>query len=193
VPGLMVIILVILGAILTSGAIARERERGTFETLAASPVLPVEILLGKLLPYVVIGMVDVLVTACTGALVFRVYIAGSVELLLACAAVFVVCALSLGLLISTIARTQQVAMVAAIISTLLPSILLSGFVFPTRNMPLLLKAISAVIPATHFLVIARAVYLKGVGIGVVWQPLLVLVAIAAGTLGLAITRFRKQI
>ena len=193
VPGLMVIILVILGALLTSGAVVREREVGTFETLAASPVSPAEILLGKLLPYVIVGLVDVAITVCTGALVFGVYVAGSVEFLLACAVIFLICALSVGLLISTIARTQQVAMVVAIISTLLPSILLSGFVFPIRNMPLVLKAISTVIPATHFLFIARAVYLKGVGPNVVWPSMLVLTAIAVGVLALSIARCRKQI
>ena len=193
VPGLMVIILVILGALLTSGAVVREREVGTFETLAASPVSPAEILLGKLLPYVIVGLVDVAITVCTGALVFGVYVAGSVEFLLACAVIFLICALSVGLLISTIARTQQVAMVVAIISTLLPSILLSGFVFPIRNMPLVLKAISTVIPATHFLVIARAVYLKGVGPSVVWPSMVVLAGIAVGVLALSIARCRKQI
>jgi len=193
VPGLMVIILVILGALLTSGAVVREREVGTFETLAASPVLPAEILLGKLLPYVIIGLVDVVITVCTGAVVFGVQVAGSVEFLLACAVIFLICALSVGLLISTIARTQQVAMVVAIISTLLPSILLSGFVFPVRNMPLVLKAVSSVIPATHFLAIARAVYLKGVGPAVLWPPMVVLAGIAAGVLALSIARCRKQI
>lgn len=193
VPGLMVVILVILGAILTSGTVVRERERGTFETLAASPVRPVEILLGKLLPYIAIGLLDVVITVLTGALVFKVYVAGDVEFLLACAVVFLVCALSVGLLISTIARTQQVAMVVAIVSTLLPSLLLSGFVFPIRNMPLLLKGLSSLIPATHFLIIARAIYLKGVGLGVVWPPLLVLLAIAAAVLAVSIARFRKQI
>jgi ABC-2 type transport system permease protein len=193
IPGLMVVVLVILSAILTSGAVVRERERGTFEALAASPLRPSEILLGKLLPYIVIGLLDVVITICTGALVFDVYVAGSVELLLACAVVFLVCALAVGLLISTIARTQQLAMVVAIVSTMLPSILLSGFVFPIRNMPFVLKAISSVIPATHFLVVARAVYLKGVGLAVIWRPLAVLTGIAAAILTVSIVRFRKQI
>jgi len=190
---LIVIILVILGALLTSGAVVRERERGTFETLAASPVLAAEILLGKLLPYVVIGLVDVGIAVCTGALVFGVYVAGSVELLLACSVVFLVCALSFGLLISTIAQRQQIAMMAALISTLLPTMLLSGFIFPIRNMPLLLRAISAVIPATHFLRVARPIYLKGVGLAVVWQPLLVLLAMSVLFLAVCIVRFRKRL
>jgi len=193
VPGLIVVILVILGALLTSGAVVRERERGTFETLAASPVLAAEILLGKLFPYVVIGLVDVGIAICTGALVFKVYVTGSVELLLACSVVFLACALSFGLFISTIAQRQQIAMMAAIISTLLPTMMLSGFIFPIRNMPLLLRIISALIPATHFLRITRPIYLKGVGLAVVWPPLLVLLAMSIVLLAVCIVRFRKRL
>ena len=187
------ILVVILGALLTSGTIVRERERGTFETLAASPLLPTEILLGKAIPYLAIGMMDVLIAVATGALVFGVTIAGSVGLLLACAVIFLACALGLGLLFSTIARTQQVAMTAAIVGTFLPAMLLSGFAFPIRNMHLLLKAISAILPATHFLVIARGIYLKGVGLGVLWPPLLVLLGLAAVTLALSLKSFNKQL
>jgi ABC-2 type transport system permease protein len=193
VPGLIVTILVILGALLTSGTVVRERERGTFETLAASPVRAAEILIGKLFPYMVIGLVDVATAICAGALVFRVYVAGSVELLLACSLVFLVCALGFGLLISTVAGRQQVAMMAAIISTLLPAIMLSGFIFPIRNMPWLLRAISQVIPATHFLRITRPIYLKGVGLAVIWQPLAILAAIATLLLIVCVVRFRKQL
>ena len=193
VPGLIVTILVILGALLTSGTVVRERERGTFETLAASPVTAAEILLGKLFPYVVIGLVDVGITICTGALVFKVYVAGSVELLLACSLVFLVCALGFGLLISTVAGRQQVAMMAAIVSTLLPAVMLSGFIFPIRNMPLLLRVISQAIPATHFLRITRPIYLKGVGLSVVWEPLLVLGIMAGVLFAVCVVRFRKQL
>jgi ABC-2 type transport system permease protein len=193
VPGLIVVILVILGALLTSGAVVRERERGTFETLAASPVLAAEILLGKLFPYVVIGLVDVGIAICTGALVFKVYVTGSVELLLACSVVFLVCALSFGLLISTIAQRQQIAMMAAIISTLLPTMMLSGFIFPIRNMPLVLRIIAMLIPATHFLRITRPIYLKGVGLAVVWPSLLVLLAMSIALLAVCIVRFRKRL
>jgi ABC-2 type transport system permease protein len=193
VPGLIVTILVILGALLTSGTVVRERERGTFETLAASPVLASEILLGKLFPYMLIGLVDVGVTICTGALVFGVYVTGSVELLLSCSLVFLLCALGFGLLISTIAQRQQIAMMAAIVSTLLPAMLLSGFIFPIRNMPLLLRIISVLIPATHFLKITRAIYLKGVGLAVIWPPLLILLVMAVVLFGLCVRRFRKQL
>ncbi len=193
VPGLIVTILVILGAILTSGTVVRERERGTFETLAASPVLAAEILLGKLIPYLVIGMLDVLTTVIVGAVVFHVYVAGSVELLLACAVIFLLCALGLGLFISTIFPTQQLAMVGAIVATLLPSLLLSGFAFPIRNMPLFLKIISNIVPATHFLVVARGIYLKGIGFGVIWPQVAALTAFAALILTLSVRRFRKQL
>ncbi|MGQ9730559.1 MAG: ABC transporter permease [Candidatus Zipacnadales bacterium] len=193
VPGLIVIILVILGALLTSGTVVRERERGTFETLAASPATAAEILLGKLLPYLILGQIDVAVTITTGALVFRTYIAGSVELLLGCSLVFMLCALGFGLLISILAERQQVAMMVAIISTFLPAVMLSGFIFPVRNMPVVLRIISYLLPATHFLKITRAIYLKGVGLPVIWQPLLVLVMMAGVLLGLSLTRFRKQL
>jgi ABC-2 type transport system permease protein len=193
VPGLIVIILVILGALLTSGTVVRERERGTFETLAASPVHPAEILLGKLAPYVVIGLVDVAIAICTGALVFRVYVAGSVELLLLCSLVFLTSALGFGLLISTVAGRQQVAMMAAIVSTLLPALMLSGFIFPIRNMPLPLRIIAQAIPATHFLRVTRPIYLKGVGLEVVWGSLLVLGLIAALLIGTCVVRFRKRL
>ncbi len=193
VPGLVVIILVILGALLTSGTVVRERERGTFETLAASPLVSSEILLGKLLPYVGIGIADAITAVCVGALVFNVYIAGSVALFFACGLVFLMCALALGLLFSTIAHTQQVAMTAAIVSTLVPSILLSGFAFPLRNMPLVLKALANLLPATHFLVIVRNIYLKGVGLAVIWPSLVVLMVIGTAILGMSVGRFRKRL
>ncbi len=193
VPGLIVSILVILGALLTSGTVVRERERGTFETLAASPVLAIEILVGKLIPYLALGMFDVVTTITAGALVFHVYVAESVELLLGCAVVFLVCALGLGLLLSTLARTQQLAMLTAILATLLPSLLLSGFAFPVRSMPLLLRGISKLIPATHFLIVARDIYLKGVGLDIIWRPLLALVAFATVIFALAVARFRKRL
>jgi ABC-2 type transport system permease protein len=193
VPGLIVTILVILGALLTSGAVVREKERGTFETLAASPVLAAEVLLGKLIPYVVLGLVDVALAICTGALVFGVRIAGSVELLLLCSTVFLICALGFGLFISTVAGRQQLAMMAAIISTLLPTIMMSGFIFPIRNMPLPLQGLAQLIPATHFLEITRAIYLKGVGLAVIWQPLLVLCVMACVLLGLSIRGVRKRL
>lgn len=193
VPGLIVVILVILGALLTSGTVVRERQTGTFETLAASPLLAAEILLGKLLPYVAIGLADIILAVGTGALVFGVHIAGSALLFFASGVVFLVCALSVGLLFSTVARTQQQAMLGAFLAIFLPTILLSGFIFPIRNMPWVLKALSVVVPPTHFLVIARGIYLKGVGLGVLWVPALALLGLTACIFGLAVARFRKQL
>ena len=193
IPGLIVIILVILGALLTAGTVVREKERGTFETLAASPVRPAEVLLGKLLPFIVIGMADVVLAIGTGAAVFHVYIAGSVTLFLATSLVFLLAALAVGLLISTIAPREQVAMLAAILVTLLPALLLSGFVYPVRNMPLLLQGISKFIPATHFLTVIRGIYLKGVGLEVIWPQVLILVVIASALFVISVKRFRKQL
>jgi ABC-2 type transport system permease protein len=193
VPGLIVVILVILGALLTSGTVVRERERGTFETLAASPLLAVEILLGKAIPYLALGLVDVVIAVLTGALVFGVTISGSVALFLGCSVVFMLCALGLGLVFSSVARTQQVAMTAAMVGTFLPSLLLSGFAFPIRNMPLFLQVVAAVLPATHFLVIARVIYLKGAGLPIIWPRLVVLLGLATAILSLAIRRFSKRL
>lgn len=193
VPGLMVLILVILGVMLTSGTIVGEKERGSFEALAASPAQAGEIILGKALPYALIGLLDIALAVITGALVFHVYVAGSVALLLGCGVVFMGCALGLGLLFSATMPTQQLAMLASFITTFLPAMLLSGFVYPLANMPWLLQAISRIIPATHFLVLARGIYLKGVGLEVLWPQLGILAAFAVLVIGAGVKRFRKRI
>lgn len=193
VPGLMVLILVILGVMLTSGTIVGEKERGSFEALAASPAQAGEIILGKALPYALIGLLDIALAVVTGALVFHVYVAGSVALLLGCGVVFMGCALGLGLLFSATMPTQQLAMMASFITTFLPAMLLSGFVYPLSNMPWLLQAISKIIPATHFLVLARGIYLKGVGLEVLWPQLAVLIALTALVIGAGVRRFEKRL
>lgn len=193
VPGLIVIILVILGALLTSGTIVREKENGSFELLAASPVKALEILLGKALPYLLLGLLNILLTMVLGALVFDVYVAGSALLFVSCATLFLLCALAIGLLASSVASTQQFAMIGAITVTLLPSNLLSGFVFPLRNMPPILRAIAEVMPATHFLIVARGIYLKGVGIWAFWPSLVKLSLIALVLILLSMRRFKKQL
>jgi ABC-2 type transport system permease protein len=193
VPGLIVIILVILGALLTSGTIVREKENGSFELLAASPVKALEILLGKALPYLLLGLLNILLTMVLGALVFDVYVAGSALLFVSCATLFLLCALAIGLLASSVASTQQFAMIGAITVTLLPSNLLSGFVFPLRNMPPILQAIAEVMPATHFLIVARVIYLKGVGLWAFWPSLIKLSLIALVLILLSMRRFKKQL
>ena len=193
VPGLIAILLTILASLLTSTAVVREREWGSFETLVTSPARPVDILVGKLVPYAGIAFFDVVLSVATGVVVFHVVPVGSVALLFGASFLYLLASLALGMLFSTIAKTQQLAILLAVLSTLLPTILLSGFVFPVRSMPLPLSLLSNLIPATHFLLIIRGVYLKGSGLLILWPRLLILAGFSFGLLLLAAKRFRKRL
>jgi len=193
VPGLIATVLMILAALITSLTVVRERERGTIEQLVVSPILPHELMLGKMIPYIIIAFVDVVLVTVAGRLIFDVPLRGSVILLLALSAVFVAAALGLGLFISAAAKTQQGATTVALIGTLLPTILLSGFVFPISSMPRIIQALTYLIPARHFLVIVRAIFLKGVGLSAVWPQALILAAFAAAMLALSSLGFKKRL
>lgn len=193
VPGLIAILLTILSSLLTSTAVVREREWGSFETLISSPARPSDIMLGKLVPYVGIAFVDVLLSILTGVFVFHVVPVGSVALLLFVSFLYLLASLSLGLLFSTVAKTQQLAILLAVLSTLLPTILLSGFVFPVRSMPAFLQFISNFIPATHFLIVIRGLYLKDAGLHVLWARVLILALFSLALLLLAARRFKKRL
>ncbi len=178
VPGLIAVIMMMLAALLTSGCIVREREAGSFEGLAASPIAPIEIILGKLIPYVFIATFDVVICVVVGYAVLGVAPTGDRGALLVVSAVYLVASLAIGLLVSSIARTQQIATMVAFLTTVLPTMLLTGFVFPVRSMPVVLQGIAKLLPATHFLIIIRAIYLKGTGLGPFVQEGLALVLIA---------------
>jgi ABC-2 type transport system permease protein len=193
VPGLIAVLLTILAALLTSTAVVREREWGSFETLITSPVRAPNIMVGKMVPYVVIAFVDVLLSVVTGALVFHVVPVGSVPLLLAVSFLYLLASLAIGMFFSTVARTQQLAILVTMLVSLLPTTLLSGFAFPLRSMPAVLQAISNVIPATHFLIVIRSIYLKGVGLAVLWPRVLVLALFAVALVALAAKRFEKRL
>jgi ABC-2 type transport system permease protein len=193
VPGLIAVILMMLSALLTSMTVVRERERGTIEQLIVSPIRPHELMLGKLAPYVVIAFFDVLLVIAAGRLLFHVPLVGSPALVLLLSALFLGAALGIGLLVSTVSGSQQTAMTLAMMTTLLPSMLLSGFLFPIRAMPVALQWLTNIIPARHFLVIVRAVFLKGSGLALLWQPALVLLAFGLVMLGLSSARFRKKL
>ncbi len=193
VPGLVGLILMMLAATLTSGIVVRERERGSFELLAASPVSSLELIVGKLLPYLVLATIDVVVTVGFGWVVFGVVPAGSLLLLFGLSMVFVLAALALGLFFSCAARTQQTAMQLALVTTVVPTMVLSGFAFPVRNMPLPLQYAAQVLPATHYMVITRAIILKGVGIEAIWERALALSVITLLLMRLAVRRFRKTL
>ena len=192
-PGLAVFILMLLAALLTSQTIVREREQGTMEGLIASPVTAKEVLLGKLLPYIAIALADVALVAVAGRLLFHIPLRGDPLLVLALLLLYLLAALGLGLLISATAKTQQAAYLVAFIGTLLPTLLLTGFIFPVSSMPKVLQAIVQLHPSTHFMVIARAMTLKGAGLSALWPRAAPLAALAAAVLGLTAASFKKTL
>jgi ABC-2 type transport system permease protein len=193
VPGLIGLLLTLLAALLTSTTIVREREWGSFESLIASPASAGEIMLGKMIPYTVLAFAEVVLSALAGWLVFGVAPAGSVALVLGASGVYMVASLAIGLFFSSIARSQQMAILFAMLLTFLPTILLSGFVFPLRSMPAVVAGMGQVFPATHFLIVIRSLYLKGAGPAILWPRLLVLALFAAALVALAASRFKKRL
>lgn len=193
VPGLMAIILLMISALLTSIAIAREKELGTMGQLLVSPLRPMEIMVGKILPYIVLAAMDGLLVLAVGRLAFGVQVAGSYGLLALSSLVYIFTALSIGLLISTVAKRQQHAMFMALGITLMPTVLLSGFIFPVASMPLFLQILSNIIPATWFLEIVRGIILKGVGLAELWQPLAILSLEGAVLMAASIRKFKLKL
>lgn len=192
VPGLIGVILTMTMVMLTAMAIARERERGTLEQLIVSPIRRIELMLGKILPFVAIGYVQIGLVLGVGKLVFGVPLVGSLPLLFALAAVFIAANLALGLLFSTLAKTQQQAMQMSFFF-LLPNILLSGFMFPWEGMPAPAQWISQALPLTHFMRICRGITLKGATFGDLRGELVWLVGILVVFVMLASVRFRKKL
>jgi ABC-2 type transport system permease protein len=192
VPALIGIILLFVSTILTSTAIVRERERGTIEQLLVTPIRPWELLVGKITPYVLIAFWDTIEILIVGVLVFNVPINGSVPLLLVLSGLFLVTTLGIGLFISTIAHTQQEAMMTALFF-LLPNIFLSGFFFPIAAMPLVLQWVTYFVPLRYFLDIVRAIVLKGAGIEVLWFDVIALAIFGVLIMGAAALRFRKSL
>jgi ABC-2 type transport system permease protein len=193
VPGLVAVIMMIIAAMLTSLTIAREWERGTMEQLAATPVTRLEVVLGKLLPYLGIGIVDVAVCGLLGVFLFGVPFRGSVLLLGVLSLLFLVGSLGLGLFISAAARSQMLATQISMLVTFLPAFLLSGFMFAIAVMPAPLRALTYLVPARYFLAVTRGIFLKGVGIQVLAVPALLMAVFAVVGLGLAVRSFHKEI
>jgi ABC-2 type transport system permease protein len=185
VPGLVAVVMMMICALLTSVTLVRERETGTLEQILVSPIQPSEMVAGKAAPYILLALIDSAVVILFSILVFRVPFRGDALFLLLASLAYVYCALSIGVLISTRAKTQQVAMMAAMVSTFLPSFLLSGFVFPIASLPAALQAVSYLVPARYFLIIIRDVMLKGADIGHLMTPFLFLLGF--GTLVMAVS------
>jgi ABC-2 type transport system permease protein len=193
VPGLMATIMMILSALLTSLTIAREWERGTMEQLAATPVHRLEVILGKLLPYLGIGFIDIAIVAVVGGIVFAVPFRGNPVFLMVMAMLFLVGAQGLGLYISAATKSQFLATQLAMITTFLPATLLSGLMFDLSSMPRVLQIISLVVPARYFIAATRGIFLKGVGLEVLWGQALGMILFAVVGLSLAVHAFRKEI
>jgi len=193
IPGLMAFVLMITVVISTSFSVVREIERGSIEQLIVSPLKPAELISGKTIPYALISFLSAHSVLLFAFLLFDVSIKGSYAWLLLGILLFLLCGLGLGLLISTIASTQQMAFMLAIISTMLPTFILSGFVFPIRNMPTIVQTITYIIPARYFLVILRGVMLKGVGFSAFGRELALLAVFASLTLFLSAVRMGKTL
>jgi ABC-2 type transport system permease protein len=193
VPGLIAVIMMVIAALLTSLTVAREWDQGTMEQLISTPVKGPELVIGKLVPYFLIGMFDVLIAVVMGQWLFDVPLRGSLLLLFVMASVFLVGALSLGMMVSIATRSQLVASQLAMVGTFLPSFLLSGFMFAITNMPRPIQLVTYVIPARYFIALLKGIYLKGVGLELLWLEALLLAVFGAAILTLAIRLFRKSL
>jgi len=193
VPGIMAMILMLISAMMTSISISREKELGTMEVLLASPLKPIQIILGKVTPYLLLSFINTLTIILLGVFVFEVPIKGSFILLMAESFLFILMALSLGILISTVAPNQMVAMFISVLALMLPTILLSGFIFPIKNMPWPLQILSNAMPPRWFIVIIRNIMLKGTGILFVWKETLILMFMTFVFIGLSIKNFKIRL
>ena len=193
VPGLMAFVLTIISSLMTAISLTREKETGTLEALLVSPLRPWSIIIGKVFPYLVIGFIAACGVIAEGRLIFQVPLRGSLLLLLADALLFILTSLALGILISARTSSQRVAMMGALLATMLPNILLSGFIFPVESMPVLLRVISYAVPGRWFVEIARGIMLKGVGLAYIWPQTAALVAMSIVLLTASMRSFNARL
>ena len=193
VPGIIAIIMMIIGSVATALTLVTEKENGTFEQLIVSPAAPYQIIFGKLMPYIVLSFVALLVVVLFAYFLFDLPIKGNPLDLFLLAIIYLICVLGIGILVSSLTHDMSSAMLMSLMLSLLPSILLSGFVFPIRNMPMILQWISLTVPARYFLRIIRGIYLKAVGIDVLLNEVFFLSVFAFIVFGIAIMRFKKRL
>jgi ABC-2 type transport system permease protein len=192
-PGVLALLLLVITTNLSSMGIVREKELGTLEQLNVTPLRRSELIVGKLLPYALVGMIDVCLVLGTAVFWFQVPLRGSVWLLFGLTSIYLLTTLGLGLFVSTISSTQQQAMMTTTFFLLTPMIYLSGFIFPIENMPAVIQPFTYLIPLRYFLVILRSIFLKGVGLETLWPQALALTAWGIAILSLAIARSRKRV
>ncbi|MQA91057.1 MAG: ABC transporter permease subunit [Gemmatimonas sp.] len=189
IPGLIALVLTLVSALMSAISLSREKERGTLEVLLVSPLRPWQIIVGKVLPYLVLGVINVVTVLLAAWLVFDVPFRGSTALLFAECLLFIVTSLALGVLVAAVTSSQRTAMVGSLIALLLPTTLLSGMIFPIASMPAWLQPVSNIVPGKWFILIARGIMLKGVGLEHLWRETLVLAAITTLVLVIAVRRF----
>jgi ABC-2 type transport system permease protein len=192
VPGVMAVLVMLISLMLTSMAIVREKEVGTIEQIMVTPIRPLEFMLGKFAPFIVIGFVDVALVTLVGVFWFDIPIRGSFWLLLLGAAVFLLSTLGIGLFISTVSSTQQQAMMTTFFF-FFPAMLLSGFIYPIANMPRIVQWLTLLDPLRYFLIIIRGVFLKGIGFDVLWPELAALLVLGLAVMAFAVSRFHKTL
>jgi ABC-2 type transport system permease protein len=193
VPGIIAVIMMIIGTVLTAVTIVKEKEQGTIEQIVSSPIRRYQLMLGKVLPYAVLAYLDFLLIVVASYIMFGVTIKGSIALLLITAFFYLIGVLGMGVLVSTMTSTQISAMLTAILLSMLPSILLSGFVFPINQMPEVLQILTVAVPARYFIEILRDIYLKGLGLETFWREALYIVLFGIAMIGIAARRFRKRL
>jgi ABC-2 type transport system permease protein len=192
VPGVIVVVVSIVSLLLTSMSVVREKEIGTMEQIMVTPITPTEFILGKTLPFALIGLVDVTIVAAVGTFWFEVPLRGNIALLYLATSLYLMTTLGIGLFISTVSQTQQQAMMSTFFF-FFPAVLLSGFAFPVANMPVVVQWITCVNPLRYFLVVLRGIFLKGIGLNILWPEMLVLAAMGVVTLAVAVRRFHKTL
>lgn len=193
VPGVMTIILMLVSAMMTSISITREKELGTMEVLLVSPLKPILVIVGKVVPYIFLSVINATVIILLGIFVFKMPIEGSLFLLGLESVLFIITSLSLGILISTVAASQQTAMMISLMALMLPTILLSGFIFPITSMPMVLQVISNAIPAKWFIIILKGVMLKGVGLEFIWKETLILLGMTLFFIVLSVKKYKIRL
>ena len=193
VPGVITLIMILICALMTSITITREKEFGTMEALLVSPLKPIQIILGKIVPYFILSFVDVIIILLLSWFVFDLPVKGSILLLLAEAMLYILMSLSLGILISTVSKTMQQAIFISLVGMMLPTILLSGFIYPIENMPKVYDWVSAIMPPRYFIIIIKNVMIKGTGFLYVWKETLILILFTLGAIGLSMRKFNIRL
>ncbi len=193
VPGIMTVILMLVSAMMTSISITREKELGTMEVILVSPLKPIQVIAGKVIPYIALSVINATVIIILSIFIFKMPVQGSLFLLGFESILFIITALSLGILISTVSATQQTAMMISLMGLMLPVIILSGFIFPISSMPVPLQIFSNIIPAKWFIIIIKAIMLKGVGFSFIWKETLILIVMTLFFIGLSIKKYKIRL